>query len=107
MNDINLNALIGFIIRVIAILYLTLFIFPKQIREVFRPKSWLTGLRQRILALILFIILTGAPSVMWQFCRAFNIKAPFLQNLTTITGNLSYLGLAVLLGLIYSYRKKD
>lgn len=106
MNDLNIYVLIGLIIRIVAIGYIVLYIVPKQFFEVLRPRNWLTGLRWKILFFLLFIVLTAVPSLTYQGTRLHSVSVNSLQNLSSVTGNLSYLGLAVLLGMIYNYRKK-
>lgn len=105
--DLNIYSLIGLIIRSIAIGIILFYIIPKQFKEVLRPRDWLTGLRWQMLLMFTFAILASVPSVIYQLLRTNGIEAPVLRDISSITGNLSFLAISVLLVMIYNYKRKE
>lgn len=106
MNDLNFNALTGLLISLVSLAAL-LYVAYKQTFEVLRPKNWLTGLRWQIYALLIISIVGLIPAITYQFCRVIHVQAEFLRSVATVTGALSRLGNAVLLVMVFNYRKKN
>lgn len=107
MNDLNIFSLIGLVIRALAIGIILFYIIPVAIMQVFRPKDWLTGLRWQLLGMFSFSILASVPSVVYQVMRTNGMESELLRNISSVTGNLSFLAISVLLVMIYNYREKE
>lgn len=107
MNDTNIFALIGLAIRATAIGIILFYIVPKAFRQVLRPKDWLTGLRWQLLSMFTFSILASVPSVVYQVMRSYGAETELLRNVATVSGNLSFLGISILLVMIYNYKQKE
>lgn len=107
IGDFNLLATIGFVIRLLAIGIILFLVLPRAIIELLRPHDWLTGLRWRLLGVFVFTILASVPSVIYQILLVYGIQSDILRAVITITGNLSFLGFAVLVLMIYNYRRKE
>lgn len=107
IDDLNIYSLIGLVIRSIAIAIILFYIIPKQFKEVLRPKDWLTGLRWQMLLMISLAIVASVPSVVFQVLRTIGIDAPVLRDIASITGNLSFLAISILLVMIYNYKRKE
>lgn len=107
MNDLNIFSLIGLIIRSTAIGIILFYIIPVAIMQVFRPRDWLTGLRWRMLGMFAFSITASVPSVIYQIMRTYGIESELLRNISSVTGNLSFFGISILLVMIYNYKEKE
>lgn len=103
----NYYALAGFIIRILAILYIGFYIGSKQLVELQVPKDGLTKLRQMIMIIICLTAISAIPTLAFQFSQLGHPFINNLQKLSAITGNLSYAGLAILWGLIYKYKEDE
>lgn len=97
----------GFIISVICLGVYVLFLTPKQFKEVLRPVDWLTGLRWYILLILILAIITSIPSTLYQLYRALGDNYIVLQNISTVTSQISKLSTTILLVLVFTYSKKD
>lgn len=106
MNELNFyiafNLVFGFVL-LLGYLYLSLL----QIREVVRPRDWLTGLRVRILIILLLTIITLIPSLVYQGVRLTGDEAGLLRDIVTVTSRISTLCTLVIMVSIFKYRKKD
>lgn len=71
-----------------------------------RPKDGLTALRNMIYVMLWIAVLGRIPSITYQLCALFDLKAPFLQNVARITGNIAGLASGILLVMIFRYRVK-
>jgi len=107
IGEINVYSLIGLVIRSIAIAIILFYIIPKQFKEVLRPRDWLTGLRWQMLLMFSFAILASVPSVVYQILRTIGVDAPVLRDISSVTGNLSFLAISLLLVMIYNYKRKE
>lgn len=105
-DNVNVYILIGFIIRLIALAVLVFYIVPRQFIEVLRPRDWLTGLRWQILLLFVLSIIASIPPLIYQLLRLNEVDSEILRNVATITGNLSTLGMTVLIVLIFNYKRR-
>lgn len=101
----NFNAFSGLVIGAIAFL-IYVHITYKQFTEVLRPKDWLTRLRWLIFGILLVAIFGFIPSLTYQFLRTIGVESDSLRNIATIAGNISRLGGAILLELVYNYKRK-
>ena len=107
-GEFNVWAFISLLIKLGGLSVIVFYVIPKQFAEVLRPYNWLTGLRWQILGLFIFSVVSAIPSMTYQMLRSFgNIEADFLRNIASITGNISDLGITILLVLIYNYKQKD
>lgn len=106
MNDFNLNLTITFSIALLALLVLA-YLVPKQMLEVMRPKDWLTGLRWQILGVLVVSIVGLVPSVVYLALRNMGTESEALRTVAGISGNVSRLANAILLVMIFSYRRKE
>ncbi len=107
MGDLNLNALIGLLIRALSTGVILVYIIPRQFKEVLRPHDWLSGLRWRLLALFGISAFSAIPTLTYQFIRTIGGESQTLRNIAVITGNLSVLATTWLLVEVYRYRIKD
>lgn len=105
--DIDIYAVISLILRVFAIGIILFYIIPRQFLEATRPRDWLTGLRWRILILVIFMILSSLPVVVYQQQRIDGTVSDTFRNVASISSNLSYLSMSILLILIYNYKNAD
>lgn len=105
--DFDIYAVISLILRVFAIGIILFYIIPRQFLEATRPRDWLTGLRWRILILVIFMILSSLPVVVYQQQRIDGTVSDTFRNVASISSNLSYLSMSILLILIYNYKNSD
>lgn len=84
-----------------------LWVAYKQFYEVLMPRDWLTRLRWLILAMLVVAIVGILPVITYQVCRLLGTENEVLRNVASVLGNLSRLAGAVLLMLIYRYKKED
>jgi hypothetical protein len=102
----NVVAIISLTARLLAIAMVTYFSVPGQIREVWRPKDYLTRLRWYILALLVLFIISSFPSLLLQFLRIGGPTGGILSSVASIATNVSILSMAILFVLISKYRQK-
>lgn len=107
MNDLNIFSLIGLIIKAVAISMIAFYIVPKAFKQVLRPRDWLTGLRWQLLGMFSFSILASVPSIVYQIMRTNGMETEVLRNVASVSGNLSFLGISILLVMIYNYKEKE
>lgn len=97
----------------IAIVFKTIFLlvafylFYRQMGEVFRPLDSLSALRWQILSVLGLSIISGIPSLVYQFVRWGGGEAELLRQVATITSNVSQLAIVILLLMIFTYRRKE
>lgn len=83
------------------------YLFPRQLAQALRPKDWLTRLRWRILAALGVSIISILPSVAYQYIRAVGGEAAILQDVVSITTNISLLAFMILIVSIFNYSTKN
>jgi hypothetical protein len=103
----NYSSLAAFIISAVCFAVYLFFLTPRQLEEVLRPRDWLTRLRLIILGILLISLLTSVPSLLYQYYRTIGQEHVLLRNVSTVTSNISKLGLTVLLVLVFTYRKRN
>jgi hypothetical protein len=104
--SIDLNAFFGLLVGLTTIAAYVHVTF-KQSAEVTRPRNWLTGLRWLLLATLVIAVLGYVPSLVLLGLRTFHIESPVLRSISTITGQVSRLGGAVLIEAVYNYKRKE
>lgn len=98
---------ISFLITLLCFAVFLFYLIPKQFKEVLLPYSWLTKLRWYILAILILIVITLIPGLIYQFFLAIGTDYPVLRKVSSIIGRINLLGLTALFVLIYTYRKED
>jgi len=107
LDNVNISSFIALVIRLIGLVVVGFYLFPKQLKEVLRPVDWLTELRWQILALLSVSVVSGIPSIWYQIIRLNGGEAEILRNISTVTSNVSQLLIIILLVLIFNYKKKS
>lgn len=108
--ELNINAIIGLVIRVVALGIVLFFVIPRHIKDMDDTKSdhdGLDRLRWFILILLSVSVVASVPGVTYQLVRALGYTSLLLQNISTISTNTSILGTSILLILIYTYKRKE
>lgn len=106
IDSFNQSAAISLVIASLSLAAL-LYLAPKQMAEVLRPKNWLTGLRWRIFWILIFSIIGLIPSVVYLSIRTFGGDNEVLRSVASVAGNFSRLANVVLLIMVFNYRKKE
>lgn len=106
MENVNISLVFSFVTGILS-LFILITVIRKQFYEILLPKDWLTGLRWIILGSLLVSLIGIVPVLVYQLFRLFSIDNEFLRNVAGVTGSLSRLSGAVLLFLIYEYKKTD
>jgi hypothetical protein len=103
--EINIYNLFSLIAAVVAI-FLMLYIIPKQVNEIRRPKNGFTALRWRLLALPTLYILCVLPRVPLLAGRLHVPPTSDLAAFTSVSTSIGLLTFAVFMVLIYTYKEK-
>lgn len=101
--EINGYIVLGLILKTATILSLAIFVVPKQWRELNKPHSTITWLRELLFAAITIYIVTRLfPFAYSATYRLFTTPAFDLQNVATVASDLGNLIFALCFVLIYN-----
>lgn len=106
MENINMSLVISIISAVLSFACL-MYVVWKQAYEVLLPRDWLSNLRFIIFVLLVISAIGMLPVIVYQSFRLFGIDSEALRSVASVVGNFSRLASAILLVLIYNYKKVE
>lgn len=106
MGNINFIVMAG-LIPALLCLGCLIYVTWRQAFEVLLPRDWLSKLRVLIFSMLIVSIIGILPVIVYSITRVVGMDSEVLRNIAGVTGNLSRLATAVLLVLIYNYKKAD
>lgn len=106
MQNIDIKLVADLMLNV-ASLCIYIYCGSKQWAEAVLPRDWLTRLRWIILGALIMAAVSVVPVIVYQISRIFGVDSDTLRSIAGTGGGLSRFGGALLLLLIFTYKRSE
>lgn len=92
---------------IVALAMLVFYLIPLQTRLLIGNNDALNGLRRRLLASVVFIVIAASPVLTNRLYRWLGLESVLLANVSILSIGIAFLAFSVGMVSVYKYKKKE